>query len=106
MFDHTILVVSMWILSYKGTGAVPGQTQKQQTMPGLRLVQVSLQECIQVIFLILSFILHTQVPQLYKLLIECTLFYSMECFSMLNYHLILNMVKTSLRIKLHKTSKV
>jgi len=57
MFDHTILVVSMWILSCKGTSAVPGQTQIQQMLPGLRLVQVSLQECIQVYCLFLPFIL-------------------------------------------------
>jgi len=61
MFDHTLLVVSMWILSCKGTGAIPGQTQKQQTMPGLPLVQISLQECIQVNFRILPFILLPQV---------------------------------------------
>ena len=56
MFDNTILVASMWIVLCKGTGAVPGQTQIQQMLPGLRLVEVSLQQCIQVYFLILLFI--------------------------------------------------
>ena len=56
MFDNTILVVSMWIVTCKGMGAVPGHTQKHLTLPGLGLVQVSLQECIQVYFPILPFL--------------------------------------------------
>jgi len=59
MFDHPILplVLAMWIVTCKGTGAVTGQTQQQPIPPGLRLVQVSLQQCIQVYFLILICIL-------------------------------------------------
>jgi len=55
MFDNPILplVLTMWIVTCKGIGAVPGQTQQQPMPPGLRLVQVSLQQCIQVYFLIL-----------------------------------------------------
>jgi len=56
MFDHRILplVLTMWHVTCKGIGAVPGQTQQQPMPPGLRLVQVSLQQCIQVFLLTLT----------------------------------------------------
>jgi len=79
MFDQTILqivVLTMLILTCKGTGAIPGQTPQRQMPSGIRLVQVSLQQCIQVYFLIRACILPSVLHWPYKPPFEYTLLYS------------------------------